>query len=97
MRLARVHGQVVATAKEPALEGYKLLLVRDVVESDPHEGTGSAYVALDLVGAGEGELVLVTTGSAARVTGPLAEVPTDSTVVAIADTVIWQGDVTYRK
>lgn len=96
MRLARVHGQVVATAKDPALAGYKLLLVRDVAESDPEKGIGPAYVALDLVGAGEGEVVLVAVGSAARV-GPLANVPADRAVVAIADTVIWQGDVTYRK
>jgi ethanolamine utilization protein EutN len=52
-------------------------------------------VALDLVGAGEGDVVLVTTGSAARVAEPATEAPTDCTVVAIADSVIWQGSVTY--
>jgi len=97
MRLAKVHGQVVATAKDPTLSGFKLLLVQDVPGSDPEEGAGPAYVALDLVGAGDGEVVLVTAGSAARVAGELSGVPADRAVVAIVDTVIWQGDATYEK
>jgi len=54
-------------------------------------------VAIDLVGAGEGELVLVVSGSGARVSAESTAAPVDSAVVAIADSVIRNGDVTYRK
>lgn len=95
MRLARVLGQVVSTVKEPALAGFKLLILEAISEADPGTAVGTHYVAIDLIGAGEGEIVLVTTGSAARVAAQSAEVPTDCAVVAIADSVIWQGSVTY--
>lgn len=95
MRLARVLGQVVATVKEPALAGFKLLILERISEADPAMNGGPHYVALDLVGAGEGDVVLVTTGSAARVTEPTAAAPADCAVVAIVDSVIWQGSVTY--
>ena len=55
------------------------------------------YVAIDLVGAGEGEVVLVVRGSGARIPAEAAGAPTDCTVVAIADSVIRNGAVTYRK
>ena len=61
MRLAKVLGQVVSTVKEPGLERFTLLLLQDVatdrvILSGP---AGPAYVAVDLVGAGDGEVVLV--------------------------------------
>ena len=90
MRLARVLGQVVSTVKQPGLEAFTLLVIEDA--EDASDGTS---VAVDLVGAGVGELVLVTTGSAARVAAG-AEAPVDRAVVAIADSVIREGTVTYR-
>lgn len=95
VQLARVLGQVVSTVKEPALGRHTLLLL-----ADAGDGEGSsdepAYVAVDLVGAGVGEVVLVSSGGAARVAaGP--EVPVDRAVVAIADSVIRAGVVTYSK
>lgn len=96
MQLARVLGQVVATVKKPGLDRFTLLLLRDTTESDPNRVSGPAYVAVDLVGAGEGEVVLVAGGGAARVAAG-ADVPTDRAVVAIADSVIRAGTVTYRK
>ena len=59
--------------------------------------SGPVYVAIDLVGAGEGELVLVVSGSGARVSAESSAAPVDSAVVAIADSVIRNGAVTYRK
>ncbi|MCF7547565.1 EutN/CcmL family microcompartment protein [Pseudonocardia sp. WMMC193] len=91
MQLAEVLGQVVSTVKEPGLEGLTLLLVRDT-----EEPSGPGYVAVDVVGAGVGEIVLVATGGAARVAAGAA-IPTDRAVVAIADTVIRSGAVTYSK
>jgi ethanolamine utilization protein EutN len=96
MQLATVLGQVVSTAKHTGLDTATLLLVQDVSGDDPEHATGPVYVAVDTVGAGAGEVVLVCAGGAARVaTG--GAVPTDRAVVAIADTVVRAGAVTYRK
>ena len=92
MQLGRVLGQVVATVRSPGFDNVSLLLVQDATDDD---GTGATCVAVDLVGAGDGDVVLMTTGSAARVAaGPAT--PTDRAVVAIADSVIRNGTVTYR-
>jgi len=96
VQLATVVGQVVSTVKSTGLERFTLLVVQDTKEGNPKRTSGDPYVAVDLVGAGTGEVVLVTGGSAARVAaGP--DTPTDRAVVAIADSVIRAGDVTYRK
>jgi ethanolamine utilization protein EutN len=97
MQLAKVVGQVVATVKAGGLDGFKLLMVQDGTGASPAPADGPVYVAVDLVGAGEGELVLVVNGSGARVCADAAAAPVDSAVVAIADSVIRNGDVTYRK
>jgi ethanolamine utilization protein EutN len=97
MQLARVVGQVVATVKEGGLGRFKLLLLQDATGTSPERASGPHYVAIDLVGAGEGEIVLVVKGSGARVADEAAAAPVDCAVVAIADTVIRSGDVTYRK
>jgi ethanolamine utilization protein EutN len=95
VQLATVLGQVVSTVKEPGLGRFTLLLVQDTADGGADPG-GPSYVAVDLVGAGVGEVVLVAAGGAARVAAG-AEAPTDRAVVAIADTVIRTGTVTYRK
>lgn len=102
MRLATVLGQVVATVKEPGLDRFTLLVVRDGAAADhgADRPAGTPYVAVDLVGAGVGELVLVVGGSTARAAASAAtgtDCPTDRAVVGIADTVIEGGTVTYRK
>jgi ethanolamine utilization protein EutN len=104
MRLAKVVGQVVATVKEPGLDGFKILLVEDLDASDPQIGISQrepfdaeAYPAIDVVGAGEGEVVLVTAGSAARVPSAAGRTATDAAVVAIVDSVIVGGEVTFKK
>jgi ethanolamine utilization protein EutN len=94
--LAKVLGQVVATVKEPGLARFTLLLLQDVTGADPERSTGAAYVAVDLVGAGVGEIVLVAAGGAARIAAG-ADAPTDRAVVGIADSVVRNGTVTYRK
>ena len=97
MQLATVVGQVVSTAKNPGLGSLTLLLVQDVDGVDGQPPLGSPYVAVDLVGAGDGELVLVPKGSAARVAGATSQAPTDCAVVGIADSVVRNGQLTYRK
>lgn len=102
MRLATVLGQVVATVKQPGLDRFTLLVVQDEgpTPSGERDPAYPPYVAVDLVGAGVGELVLVVGGSTARAAAGAAtgtDCPTDRAVVGIADTVVENGTVTYRK
>ncbi|MBN1825774.1 MAG: EutN/CcmL family microcompartment protein [Candidatus Eisenbacteria bacterium] len=95
MVLGRVDGTVVATRKDAKLEGLKLLLVRVV----DHQGnpSGGAFVAVDSVGAGVGEVVLCAQGSSSRLTPATENRPVDAVILAIVDLVEAEGRVTYRK
>lgn len=95
MLLGQVIGTVVATRKEPELEGLKLLLVKAADVSG--NATGGVIVAADAVGAGVGELVLFCAGSSARQTEATKNKPVDHVVMAIVDEVAVGGDVKYRK
>jgi ethanolamine utilization protein EutN len=95
MLIARVVGSAVSTAKDERLTGGKLLVVRPATPSD--ELAGDAFVAVDTVGAGEGELVLVATGSAARFTARTEGTPTDAAIVGILDSLEVGGEVPFRK
>ncbi len=97
--MAEVIGQVVATKKDDSMVGRKLLLVRPklVDESDPsrfRDGVNT-IVAVDTVGAGEGELVMFCQGSSARQAGGLKTIPVDAAVVAIVDSVDVLGKKVY--
>ncbi len=100
MYLAEVIGQVVATKKDEHMVGRKLLLVRPklVDPDDPSKLIDGAntIVAVDTVGAGEGELVMFCQGSSARQAGNLKPVPVDAAVVAIIDRVDVLGKAAYR-
>jgi ethanolamine utilization protein EutN len=97
MDIGRVVGQVVATVKQPGLQGRTLLLVVPVDLADLDRDGGEGYVAADSVGAGPGEVVLVSRGSAARVDGSTSAVPTDAAAVAIVDTVVIDNKTVFRK
>jgi len=91
MILAIVEGSVVATKKNPKMTGAKLLFVRPLVVDKPdakelRPGT-SSLVAVDSLGAGEGEVVLIVQGSSARLAGPDKDSPVDAVVIGIVDTV----------
>ena len=100
MYLAEVIGQVVATKKDEHMTGRKLLLVRPklVDPDDPSKLLDGAntIVAVDTVGAGEGELVMFCQGSSARQASNLKPVPVDAAVVAIIDRVDVLGKAAYR-
>ena len=100
MFLAKVEGSVVATKKDAAMSGRKLLLVRPqlVDEKDPAKfrpGTNT-IVAVDSVGAGIGELVMFCQGSSARLAPNLKEVPVDAVIIGIVDTVDVLGKQIYN-
>ncbi len=88
MFLGKVIGNVVATQKDPKFQGMKLLLVQPYVNRDAGlVASGSSIVAVDSVGAGEGECVLFTQGSSARLTPGMREAPVDAVIVGIVDTI----------
>ena len=95
MRIARVVGSAVSTAKEASLVGHKLLRVQEADETG--EATGPVQVAVDAVGAGTGELVMVSEGSAARQTGTTGNQPVDAVIMGILDSLEVGGSVTFRK
>jgi microcompartment protein CcmK/EutM len=85
MIFAKVIGTVVCTQKEENLTGKKLLLCK---ETDANGKPLQAYhVAVDAVGAGEGDFVLVVAGSSARMTEQTRDTPIDAVVMAIIDAV----------
>lgn len=95
MLFARVIGNVVCTRKDEKLDGSKLLLVQPVdLEGNPK---GNPLVAIDVVGAGEGELVLIVQGSSARQTKRTEGNPVDCTIFAIVDYVEKDGKIVFRK
>jgi ethanolamine utilization protein EutN len=85
MILGRVVGTVVATRKDERLLSVKLLIVRPMTPEGQLEG--GALVAVDTVDAGNGETVLVVSGSSARMADGLAQSPVDAAIVGIVDTV----------
>ena len=85
MLLARIIGTVVATRKDPRLEGKKLLVCRPVT---PDGGDESGYlVAVDTVQAGVRDNVLVVQGSSARMASGCKDTPVDAAVIGIVDAV----------
>ncbi|MGA2766390.1 MAG: EutN/CcmL family microcompartment protein [Spirochaetia bacterium] len=85
MNIARVSGTVVATQRADNVEGARWLLVE---ECDPRgNGRGDFLVALDMVGADRGQVVLLTQGSSCRWTMRTDDRPMDTLVVAIVDSI----------
>jgi microcompartment protein CcmK/EutM len=95
MLLGKVTGTVVASRKEPLMEGWKLLVVRQL--DAENKEVGVYVVAADAVGAGVGEVVLYATGSSARQTELTRDRPCDAVVMAIVDTWETGGKEIYRK
>jgi microcompartment protein CcmK/EutM len=95
MILAKVVGTLVATQKEPSLEGLKFLVLQPV-DLDGKVG-GGAVVAADAVNAGVGEMVLYATGSSARQTVKTDKRPCDAVVMAIVDNWEVDGTLKYKK
>ncbi|MCD4690129.1 EutN/CcmL family microcompartment protein [bacterium] len=95
MNLGRVVGTVVSTQKDEKLVGTKLLIVKvldlDCKETDPF------VVAIDAVGAGEGEVVLYASGSSARQTPITKDRPADAVIMAIVDSIEVAGKLRYEK
>jgi microcompartment protein CcmK/EutM len=88
-------GTVVATRKDERLLGKKLLVCRPV--NPEGEAEGAYFVAVDTVGAGFHETVLVVSGSSARMAANFKESPVDSCIVGIVDEVRMDADEADRR
>jgi microcompartment protein CcmK/EutM len=95
MLLGKVIGTVVATRKEPSLEGLRLMLVRGLDLEG--KASGPLVVAVDALEAGVGEVVLYASGSSARQTEVTKDRPVDATIMAIVDQVEVDGALRYQK
>lgn len=91
MFLAKVTGAVVSTQKVDTMTGHKLLIVEpyrlDGKTRKKLGTTGRTFVAVDTLGAGEGEFVLITQGSSARMTPETGKLPIDCVIIGIVDSV----------
>ncbi len=95
MLIGRVTGTLVASQKDVSLEGFKLLILRQL-DVEGRE-TGAHVVAADAVGAGVGDVVLWASGSSARQTEMTRDRPCDAVVMAIVDSWEIEGAQKYRK
>ena len=95
MNIAKVVGVAVSTVKDSRLEGSKLLLVSEADQAG--KVVDKPFIALDLVGAGEGELVMVVLGSSARVAAGDTSQPVDAAIVGILDSLRHNRKPTYKK
>jgi len=82
MIIGKVKGSVVSTRKSEKLIGNKFMIIEPLasMRSDTNQ-----FIAIDNIGAGIGELVLVATGSAARIGCDLEDAPVDAAIVGIID------------
>jgi ethanolamine utilization protein EutN len=95
MIIAKVVGVAVASLKHDTLRTTKLLLVqRADASGNPN---GEPFLAVDLVSAGEGELVVVSQGSSARLVTGQNSSPIDAAIVGILDSLRFEGVISYRK
>ena len=95
MIVAKVVGSAVASLKHDSLKTTKLLLVQSADASGKPQG--DLFLAVDMVGAGEGELVVVSQGSSARLVTGNNSSPVDAAIVGILDSLRFGGVISYRK
>lgn len=96
MYAARIIGNVVSTCKEQRMTGLKLLVVQPI-SLLTLENEGKPVVAVDAVGAGESEVVLVVGGSSARQTEATTNMPVDATIMAVVDYIDIEGKKVFQK
>jgi ethanolamine utilization protein EutN len=101
MFIAKVTGSLVSTQKLDSIVGYKLLLVEpyrlDPQQRDRLVTTGRTFVAVDMLGAGEGDLVLIAQGSSARLTTETKNMPIDTLIIGLVDSVHAREHCVYKR
>jgi ethanolamine utilization protein EutN len=101
MFVAKVTGSLVSTQKVSSMVGFKLLIVEpyrlEAKERKSLTTTGRTFVAVDMMGAGTGDFVLITQGSSARLTPETKNMPVDTVIVGIVDQVHVEGACVYAR
>ncbi len=91
MFIAKVTGSLVSTQKVESFVGRKLMIVEpfrlEAKKRKSLASTGRTLVAVDLIGAGVGEYVLITQGSSARMTEETKDLPVDTIILGVVDKV----------
>ncbi|MEC7677782.1 MAG: EutN/CcmL family microcompartment protein [Planctomycetota bacterium] len=91
MFVAKVTGSVVSTQKVDSMTGHKLLVVEPYRLEEKKRNslvtTGRTFIAVDTLGSGEGDFVLITQGSSARLTPQTKTLPIDAVIIGIVDQV----------
>lgn len=95
MLMGKVVGTVVATQKDEGMVGFKLLIVQNL--DLEMKRTGSYTVAVDAIGAGLDDVVIVVQGSSARLTEVTKNRPVDAAIICIVDSVDLGGRLIYQK
>ncbi len=101
MFVAKVTGTIVSTQKVESMIGCKLMVV-EPYRLEPQDRnrlvtTGRTFVAVDTVGAGEGEFVLICQGSSARLTPETKNLPIDTVIIGIVDCVQIDGATVFKR
>ena len=96
MQIGRVKGNVVSTNKTEKLAGLKLLIVKPI-DIETFQEKGSLVVAVDSVGAGMDEIVMLVGGSSARLTPITEGRAVDQCIVAIIDSIDLGGKRIFEK
>ena len=101
MFVAKVTGSLVSTQKVDSMKGFKLLVV-EPYRLEPKERktivtTGRTFVAVDTLGAGVGDYVILTQGSSARLTPETKTLPIDAVVIGIVDKVHVDDGTVYSR
>ncbi len=95
MIIGKITGTVVSTIKDEKLEGFKFYVVEELDAA--MNLTGKSIIAVDIVGAGIDEIVLIVQGSSARQSSFTEAKPVDAAVIAIIDTIEVKGELIYKK
>lgn len=100
MFVAKVTGSVVSTEKVASMRGQKLLVVEPYrldTGRDKLTTTGRTFIAVDTLGAGVGDFVLIVQGSSARFTPETQKLPIDCVVIGIVDSVNIERNTVYNR
>jgi len=95
MIIGKITGTIVSTRKDEKLEGFKFYVVEELDLNMNY--TGKNVIAVDIVGAGIHEVVMVAQGSSARQSSFTEGKPVDSAVIAIIDTINVKDEQKYKK
>lgn len=101
MFVAKVTGSVVATQKVEEMVGHKMMVVEPFRLEEKNRKslstTGRTFIAIDTIGAGVGDFVLIVQGSSARLTEQTKTMPIDALIIGIVDTVHVEDNCVFSR